>query len=285
MRSRGLLVVLGTVPAFAAAGCGDDGQSAGDAATPAAVTLRAQTSLKGEAITLEAPKTVAAGAVTLALGNSAKAPIGVEIVRVDGNQTAAQVLKQINRPMGPIPAWIHGSGGAGVAAPGGTVSGTQVLQPGTHYLVAERDDDEGEPLAAKLEVTGAVPDGAALPASSGRIVADEYTFRTSGLKAGRNTIAFDNEGSELHHALAFPIAKGAKLSSVSAFFKSGGESKGPPPVEFEGGFGTPVLDGGGQQTVELELKSGRYALVCFLPNRAGSPPHVALGMLTEVTIP
>lgn len=64
----------------------------------------------------------------------------------------------------------------------------------------------------------------------------------------------------------------------------GDEADGPPPVDFERGAGTPALDGGGKQTVDLSLRSGRYALVCLIPNRAGSPPHVALRMIGEVTV-
>ena len=45
-----------------------------------------------------------------------------------------------------------------------------------------------------------------------------------------------------------------------------------------------MLDGGREQIDELELVAGRYALVCFLTDRAGGPPHVAQGMVSELTI-
>jgi hypothetical protein len=280
---RIVMAAAGISAAAALGGCGDDGKATSRAA-PAPTTMSAKTNLNGKVIALQAPASVAAGAVTVQLSNAASAPIGVEIIRVDGDQTGAQVLNQIGKANGPIPAWIHGAGGPGVAPPRGQASGTQILQPGTHYLIAERDDDQGKPLAVKLEVTGEVPANAALPKAAARIVADEYSFKTTGLTAGRSTVAFDNAGRELHHALAFPIVGKATLADVGAFFKSGGESGGPPPVDFERSVGTPVLDGGAKQTVDLAFEAGRYALVCFLPDRAGSPPHVALGMLSELTI-
>ena len=52
---------------------------------------------------------------------------------------------------------------------------------------------------------------------------------------------------------------------------------GPPPVDFEKLQGTTVLDAGREQIDELELAAGRYALVCFLTNRAGGPPHARAG--------
>ena len=36
--------------------------------------------------------------------------------------------------------------------------------------------------------------------------------------------------------------------------------------------------------VNLDLKKGKYALVCFIPDRQGGPPHVAKGMVSEATV-
>jgi len=277
------LASLGTAAlAVAIVGCGSDDKGTEEGSRATAVA--AEVDLDGKRVSLNAPPSVKAGVVTLRLANSAQAPIGVEIIRVDGNQTAAEVVKQIGMEQGPIPGWIHGAGGAGVAPPGGRASGTQILKPGTHYLIAERDDEDLPPATAKLEVTGEVPAQASLPAADARITADEYSFRASGLKAGTNKIKFENVGKELHHAIAFPIKRGAPLAKVKRFFKSKGKAEGPPPLDFEASVSTPVLDGKEAQTIDLKLKRGRYALVCFIPDRAGSPPHVALGMLNEVAV-
>ena len=45
-----------------------------------------------------------------------------------------------------------------------------------------------------------------------------------------------------------------------------------------------MIDGGAKQAVELELKAGKYALVCFVPDRQGGPPHAAKGMISEATV-
>jgi len=55
-------------------------------------------------------------------------------------------------------------------------------------------------------------------------------------------------------------------------------------VDFEGGVGTTVLDGGKKQVAELEFKKGKYAFVCFIQDRKGGPPHVAKGMVQEVEV-
>ena len=45
-----------------------------------------------------------------------------------------------------------------------------------------------------------------------------------------------------------------------------------------------MLDGGAEQVTDLEFVKGKYALVCFITDRKGGPPHIAKGMISEVDI-
>jgi len=50
-------------------------------------------------------------------------------------------------------------------------------------------------------------------------------------------------------------------------------------------FYTARIDGGTKQVIELDLdKPGKYALLCFVSDRKGGPPHGAQGMIAEVTV-
>jgi hypothetical protein len=40
-----------------------------------------------------------------------------------------------------------------------------------------------------------------------------------------------------------------------------------------------------RQTFEAEAESGTYALMCFVPDRKGGPPHAFKGMVSEARIP
>ena len=164
---------------------------------------------------------------------------------------------------------------------------TQVLEPGTYYLVDTEGGGDGPSNAtrggvAKLDVTG--DGGGELPATDARIVADEYSFESSGIEAGENRLTFDNVGDELHHAIAFPLRKGATFAEAKEALASEEPPQGPPPVDFENLVGTAVLDGGEAQVAELEFRPGKYALVCFIADRAGGPPHVAMGMISELDV-
>ena len=76
---------------------------------------------------------------------------------------------------------------------------------------------------------------------------------------------------------------GADLRDVRAFFDRP-TTTGTPPVDGEGTRETAVLEGGDRQVTRLNLAAGRYALICFVRNRRGGPPHIELGMINEVTV-
>jgi hypothetical protein len=125
--------------------------------------------------------------------------------------------------------------------------------------------------------------GAALPTPTAHIDASEYKFETSGLKAGDNLVEFKNVGQQLHLAFAAPIADGKTLDDVKAAFSSDDQSA-PPPVDFEKAVETDAIDPGGSIFVNWNLPSGKYALICFMTDRAGGPPHFMNGMLQELDI-
>lgn len=285
---------LAATGALALGACGDDeddgggGTGGGAAATTQAPAEPASMSVslaeQGKKAKFTAPTSLEAGLTELTFTNEGKDPHEAQLVRVDGDQTAEDVLAVIDSDdeSGKIPAWLHGSGGTGTVAGGGSGKAVLVLEPGNYYLTDASDEKEAPPV--KIKVTGEAGD-AELPAADATITAKDFSFETSGLKAGANTIRFENTGKELHHALAFPIKGDADAAAITKFFQSEGESGGPPPVDFEKSVGTSVLDGGTAQNVTLDLQPGRYAMVCFLTNRAGGPPHVAMGMIKEVEVP
>lgn len=286
------------------AGCGDDDKSKDAAApkqpaAPASFAIEATAESKKKKA-LEFPATVKAGLVTMTLKNSDSGPRSAQIVRIVGDHTIDDVLKVTSSDSEgrPIPSWIQDGGGVTAVKPGATASVTQVLAPGKYGIWddegGEEGGDEGSPsndeLGAKGEftVTGPAVD-AELPAQPVTVTAtddgkEEYGFEFKGLKAGTNLVRFENTGKELHHALFFPLRKGATIKDAIAAFASEEEPKGPPPVDFENGVGTTVIDGGIAQNIELDLKAARYAVICFIQDRKGGKPHVAEGMIDELTV-
>jgi len=277
----------------AACGSDDDDSSNGgssDSSDAASLTFETTEPSKGK-VAIDGPAEVEAGLTEITLKNSGKGPHDAQILRVEGDRTVDEVISSsVDSGEGAkIPEWITDGGGIGTTAPGESATVTQVLQPGTYFLLDSESGQGSEKInarkggAVKFEVTGETST-AELPETDATITARDYSFETSGLEAGANRLTFANDGKQLHHIVAMPLTKGSTIDDAKTFFSSESEPEGPPPVDFENGVSTAVIDGGQKQITELDFEKGKYALVCFITNRNGGPPHVALGMIDEVDV-
>ena len=274
---RLLLLAFGAI-ALIAAGCGDDkdsGDSGSEGGDAQALTVTATGPDE-----LKAPESAETGLAEITLQNDSDKPFSLQMARVEGDHSAGEVADVIKSAMrgGPLPDWFFLGGGTPEAEPGESVTVSQVLHPGTYYAVGEAPDS-GVPITIEGEDSGdEVPDGTAT------VTAEDYSFETEGLKKGVNEVLFENAGEQPHHLLAFPLAEGKTIQDVRDF--ASGPSQGPPPIDEAAGAETAILEGGDSQLVELELKkSGTYALLCFISDREGGPPHVAKGMIGSVQVP
>lgn len=266
------------------AACGDDDEDEGakpKAARPAKLSV-AVTELGGRRKRVTVPRSVRAGVVTVELRNTGRRPHSAQLIRFDGNHTPQEVLRLTQREGVPIPSWLHAAGGLGTVRPGRSATATQLLHPG-NYIVLDQGDEEGggRPAFARFRVTGGHARGA-LPRPAGTIVAREYSFTATGLRPGNNTIRFQNAGREPHHIVAGPLKPGATVEDVRKALE---QERGEPPIDFERTQDTAVIDGRTSQTTQLEFqRPGRYALMCFIQDRKGGPPHVAKGMISVTTV-
>lgn len=236
------------------------------------------------------PATLKGGNIQLELTNTGKEPHNLAIIRIDGIHSATDVMKVISAEGGPIPSWMHAAGGVNIVGPGGVGRGTVNLGPGKYLFLCTETNEKTHVAHATagmnvpVTVTGAR--ASSLPAATATITAKEYGFETQGLKAGKNVVQFVNAGKEIHHFQLFPIAAGKTMADVKAFLSSKEPPKGAPPMDFEKGGGSGVIEKseGGSELTEVTLQPGHYAMLCFINDRAGGPPHFMKGMLTEVII-
>lgn len=285
--TRMRLAAIAAALVMGAAGCGgDDGDDApeGNASAPAAEetapsTLELTLSGSGKNVTMEGPDSVEGGVVEISLTTELKGDHAAQLIRVDGEHTAEEVSAAGEAWGGkgqPLAEWMHLEGGV-TAKPGETVTAVQVLEPGRYVAVDISSDEKVQP-ALEFEVTEGEGE---LPEAEARVEMKEYSFTATDLAAGGQQVLVENTGSQPHFIVGAPIAEGATIEDVKTFFES---EKGKPPVDFQQSFSTAVMDGDRSQIVELDLKAGTYAFVCFVPDRSGGPPHVAKGMVSEVTV-
>lgn len=275
-RSGALLLAVCAITTFAACGEDDEDARGGTGQTDAAkLTITA-----GDA-GFTVRDSLEAGLTEIALVNRTQQPREAQLVRVEGDHDAAEVLRIISKEGGPTPSWLHAAGGVTGVAPGATARVRQVLGPGTYYVTDTGGDGPGR--SAKFEVTGE-DTGADVPATAGVLTAREYAFTVEGLRPGRNVVRFENTGNQLHHAVLLPVTDPSASTADIARSLRASLATSKLPVDRNGVVGTAVLDPGEAQQVTLQLKAGPWVAVCFISDRTGGEPHLAKGQITKFRV-
>ena len=285
--------IIAVTAALAAGGCGDDDEPASPPAAVKPAVLSITTSDAGkDRFTMRAPASIRGGLVQIRFTNATRTGHEAQLVRVDRDRTRQDVLRFMAGGSATLPDWAYAEGGVGAVPPGQTATATQNLPAGSYYIV---DSGEGDPpvpsqrgAIAALTVTAGA-DGE-LPATTATITTSDagetgYSFEARGLKAGTNTVLFDNDSEDApHHVVAFPMKPGATIAGVERVFAQRGEPTGPPPLDFAAATSTAALDGSRSLVTTLTLRKGRYALVCFLTDRDDDKPHLHDGMIEAVEV-
>lgn len=274
------LAICAVAVGLVAAGCGSSTK-------PKPVSFKATQS--GKTVTLQVPKKIDGGLTAVTFTNASKQPADAQLVRLDGGHTPAEALK-ITESNGPtkIPSWIHGEGGVGTIPPGKSLSATMDLPAGSYMVLDDsQQNGPGSGPPPYTQLTAGSGSSGDLPSTSASITAavagkDKYKWEISGLHAGANQITFNSKGKDALHNLAiFPVNGNATVDQIKKALASNGPPKGTPPIDFNKGEGTTVLDGGSSLTTTVNLKAGKYAFICFLQDRDHPKPHFLEGLLKE----
>ena len=261
--------------------CGGDEEKKSTRLVPAGTKLnRLELSVAekgGGHFQYRAAKTVPEGLVEIRFKNGARSPRKAQLWRVGPGHSVKEALRA---PRRPLPRWLEWAGGVGLTAPGRTGTSVQPLSAGAYYVTGIGSERRG---VAPVKVTSGDASPKLASAAEARITSVDYGYRVSGIAAGPASVEFRNTGREPHHAFFVPLRQGRTLAEARDFFA--GRSTGPPPVDPDATRETAVLEGGERQVTRLNLQSGRYALLCFVRDRAGGPQHTEKGMVAEVKVP
>lgn len=136
--------------------------------------------------------------------------------------------------------------------------------------------------ANTTESTGAGSEEEPTVSTDLTVTAVEYEFQgPDTLPAGSSTITFENGGEEQHELQLALLDEGKTIEDVQALFEQEGGPEGPPKwATIVGGTGAKP---GKSSTLDVDLESGTYVMVCTVPAEDGTP-HAALGMVKEVTV-
>lgn len=229
----------------------------------------------------EAPASVASGTVTLKLVNKGKELHHLAVAKLEQGHTIEDLQKA---PPGPPPEWFKTIGGPNAPALGGSASATVTLEPGNYVLMCFIPSPDGKPHFMKgmmkpLTVTGS-GSSPVEPKADVTLRLVDYGFDIKGeLTAGKRVIRVENAAEQVHEVFLAKLNPGKSAMDLAQWAE---RLEGPPPAVPMGGA-TP-MDKGRYMYITVNLEPGRYALLCFAPDAKDGKPHIAHGMIREITV-
>ncbi|MEO8619904.1 MAG: hypothetical protein ABI625_02490 [bacterium] len=233
-----------------------------------------------------APKTVKSGVNTFRLVNDGKELHHLSIIQLAKGKTIADFAAAMKKP-GPPPTWTTNVGGPNPAVPGSSVEATLSLDAGTYVLICfiptpgETAPHAMKGMMAELTV---LPDksGNAEPTADTNIHLTDYTFTLDKpLTAGHHEFKVTNDAAQTHEVVVVELAPGKTMTDLGNWVEKS-LMKGPPPGKPIGGMSG--LDKGHSGMFPLELKAGKYGMICFVPDAKDGKSHFVHGMTKEFTV-
>jgi len=251
----------------------------------------------------QAPDTLPEGWTTFRLANHGAEVHYGHIVQLEPGRTVGELVEayaEAIRTSGPRPKWVTRFGGPGGAAPGGSSSVTQYLEPGSYVWICPVEDSGGHPHFAKGESKPFVV-RAAGPAGSNRGAAPhadmvvrllDFSFALdTPIQSGRHTIRVENAGVEPHDLALLKLAPGKTIEDVQTWLnperarRTEAASDSAPPLESLGTIagGIAAIAPGMQSFFEADFTAGEYVLTCMATAPDGRS-HIEHGMIRQVSV-
>lgn len=114
-----------------------------------------------------------------------------------------------------------------------------------------------------------------------RVHASDYAFAAPArIPAGMTRFDLVNDGPALHHLQIVRLDSGRTVADLERAL----HAHAPLPQWAAVVGGPNAVDPGGISNATLDVRPGNYALVCFVADGPGAPPHFAQGMLKALTV-
>jgi hypothetical protein len=231
----------------------------------------------------QAPDTIPGGLVQFRLINRGPGLHHIWLVRLDADHRAVDVLKGFHEGR-RSPAWAEDLGGPNVPAAGEPNRVTVSLTPGRYGLLCFMPDPDRvrhlmKGMVKEITVVGPTRPGLPpRPTVTVRLVENDFV-PSKPLRAGPQVIAVRNEGRQTHMLAILRLEAGRVPAD---YLRWAATRKGPPPAITYGG--TTGIAPGVVNTIDMVLKPGEYALMCFAPHPADGKPHAAHGMMRHIRV-
>lgn len=232
----------------------------------------------------DAPSQISAGPTTFRLVNNGTQVHHVFIIRLDDGKTRADLEAALAQSH-HLPSWAKAVGGPNAVDPGMTAAATVNLRAGTHVMLCVIPDKDHVLHAMKgmvhtFEVTPA-PRDADLPATDLLMTLSDYDFQLSTpLTRGRHEVRVVNKAAQIHELVIFRLLPGRTQKDLQEWL--GGMMQGPAPATAVGGVSP--IDNGYANTFTMDVESGEYVFICFMPDVKDERPHFVHGMIKSYVV-
>lgn len=229
-------------------------------------------------------RSIPAGLTTIRLHNAGRELHHVQLVKLAKGRTLEELMRHLATSHEP-PRWAVPVGGPNSPAPGGRSEGTLRLEPGEYAMLCMIPSPDGvahvaKGMAASLTVTAPSGRAETAPAADVRMKLVDYGYEMDEpLRAGRRTVRVENLAEQPHEVFFVRLAPGKNPGDMLRWIE---KPQGPPPGEPVGG--TTFIAKGGVNYITADFAAGEYALYCFVPDHKDGKPHIAHGMVRQISV-
>jgi hypothetical protein len=253
---------------------------------PTTATVPTVVNVTAREYAFDVPQRIPAGVTTFRFLAKGKEPHHGIMVRLDDGKTFQDLAEALKKE-GPPPTWAHMDGGMMIGDPDAGSMVTMSLTPGKYALICFIPAADGMPHMAKgmvapIEVTPATGPPAPEPDADVVISLADFDFQISEpLTPGEHVIRVETAPGQPHELVLVQLGEGVTPQQVVA--TEMGQIKGPRPSYTYAG-GVAPMEPGRHAYMHVNLKPGNYALICFIPDGKDGKPHLAHGMLKQITV-
>lgn len=252
---RPLIAIVGSTALLLTA-CSSGG---GGETTPSPRAIESPEAVEAVGVTateyaFDVPEEVTGGVVRMRFTNIGGFPHEFAFALIDEGKTEADVQAVIESGAEP-PEWAEDVAGVPGLSPGGSVTVTRTLEPGTYVFLCFFPDPEGTPHAALgmyQLFTIAGDSGLTLPEPDATITATDDGLQVPALAVGEQIVQFRNGGTKPHELALVAFEPGMGVRDVDEWIEGG--YQGDPPVTFLGGMQT--ISEGESVFLTIDLEPG-----------------------------
>jgi hypothetical protein len=232
------------------------------------------------------PDLLSAGLTTVRIVNQGQDLHHIQFLKLLHGKSAAEFRAAIAADSSRLPDWVEYAGGPNANLPGSRASAILNLTEGDYVMMCWIPDKNGVPHVAlgmqkALFVRGGKPTKVSEPKPSLVVKQIDYQFALSQrVTSGLQTIEVQNHGTQPHELVVVKLSPGATVRDAIASFEPG--ASGPPKGQLVSGI--TGIEKGRRIYFTGEFESGRYGLICFVPDAVSGRPHFLHGMTAEFTV-